>query len=72
MGVRWLRARSARRGVLVNQGGLPTQGMTRGRGVLLFYRGGLPTHLCSIRKRRRSFLAVWKGPGIQRTGFDDP
>ena len=34
------------RGVLVNQGGLPTQMMTRGRGVLLFYRGGFATHSC--------------------------
>ena len=33
------------RGVLVNQGGLPTQVTTRGRGVLLFYRGGLATDL---------------------------
>ena len=32
-------------GVLANQGGLPTQVTTRGRGVLLFYRGGFATTL---------------------------
>ncbi len=46
-------ARSTPRGVLVNQGSLPTHMMTRGRGVLLFYRGGLPTHLCPSRSLDR-------------------
>jgi hypothetical protein len=57
----WPQRRRRVTGVLVNQGGLPTQVSTRGLGGLLFYPGGLTTDLCPRSRDWRTETGDWGG-----------